>query len=82
MGADGEGTTSPVTVLECFKTAWIERPASVLLDRCYLEGWKKEKGDNTYRTYLVSMVIWLLAALPAMAVMPSATAGISRRTGG
>jgi hypothetical protein len=43
-GADGEGTTNPILGLECFKTAWIERPASDLFDRCNLEAWKKEEG--------------------------------------
>lgn len=46
MGADGEGTTSPIKGLECFKIAWIERPASGLFDRCYLEGRKKEGGEQ------------------------------------
>lgn len=47
-----------------------------------LEDGKKEKGRNTYQTHRVSVVIWLGAASPAMAVMPSATAAISHRTGG
>lgn len=46
MGADAEGTTSPITGLECFKIAWIERPSFVLFDRCRLEGRKKEGGGQ------------------------------------
>lgn len=46
MGQMGEGTTSPVTGLECFKTTWIERPASGLFDRCHLERWKKGEGEK------------------------------------
>lgn len=46
MGQMGEGTTSPVTGLECFKTAWIERPASGLFDRYHLERWKKGEGEK------------------------------------
>lgn len=82
MGQMGGGQLAPSQGWNASKQHGSRGQLLVSSTDAILDGGKKERGRNTYRTYRVSVVIWLRAAVPAMAAMPSATAAISRRTGG